>query len=211
MNEENTKGYTIVDRRGQKAVVLEGGETNEDMFQPLRDLEARAIGTSSGIAVELNPVKVEPPKPEEVRKANRHERRMLKKQSRQDAKRMDKKRLNVKAKLPEADTSPLDPTSFIAEVTNNLNVCVSANAAALNRIPPASRMDMQGFAVMAQLAFMLGYLDAYGPKDKESKLQMIAAAQDFRSKFTFRTSTGAIVKPQEEPLIKTAGPLIIPG
>lgn len=161
--------------------------------------------------VEMRTERTEAPEQSEPPKLNRAQRRAQEKIAKQEAKRFAKKMVNLKPEEIEGDESPLDPVSFLQVASEHLNTAVSAIQRELERIPESARLSMDEMAHAIQVAFMLGYLDAYGPASEEGRLRILSAAQSFKSKFKFKHQDGEIVKPKAEPLIQPAGPLIIPG
>lgn len=213
---EEPKPYTVIDRRRtfEPEILPEPFNTESLVASAalIADLEEAAFKAAASGAEQIID-RAPDPQPGELRKANRRERKAMEKQARKDAKRLAKKTYRYDA--PEvrpgiAETSPIDPVQFIALMANNLNMAVADNELLRARIPAGERMMADELQMAAQIGFMLGYLEAYGPSNIDDRHRIIAIAQDLKKQFKFKASDGTPAKPKEAPLIIAPPPSILP-
>lgn len=203
---EEPKPYTVIDRRKPPS---------EEELQKLCDRiveENKKAGYVSAAEATQVLERAPDPQPGETRKANRRERKTMAKQAKAEAKKMERKTFTYEAPeaRPElADTSPIDPIRFLGEIANNLNMAVADNERLRARIPAGERMMADEMQMAAQLGFMLGYLEAYGPADEQDRLRIISIAQDLKKKFKFRSPDGELAKPKPAPTIIAPPPSIL--
>lgn len=141
---------------------------------------------------------------------NRREKKAAAKKEKALKKKLAKTTLNIAAAPTEDKGGPLDPLEFLSLIAENMNLACEENSALRKRVVTGEGMAADELQMAVQLAYTLGFLDAYGPKDPERKMVIVEIANQYRKQLHFHTRDGAPVQPKESNLVE-ARPTIIPA